>query len=61
MTGVKAERNRFAIFRAQAAVRAQDQKLRIEKTIRLPSHSRVLREAEKIAGGLSQEHLRRKR
>ncbi len=61
VAGVKAERDGLAIFRAQAAVRAQDQKLGIEKAIRVPAHSGVLREAEKIAGGLGEQHLGRKR
>ena len=61
VAGVKAERDGFAILRAQAAMRAQNQKLRIEEAIRLPAHSCVLREAEEIAGGLSEEHLGRER
>ena len=59
--GVKSERNGLAVFRAQAAMRAEDQKLRIEETIRLPAHSGVLGETEKIAGGFGEKHLGRQR
>ena len=61
VAGVKAERDGLAVLRAQAAVRAQDQELRIEESIRLPAHAGVLRQAEEIAGGLGEQHLRRER
>ena len=61
VAGVKSQRDGFAVFRAQTAVRAQDQKLRIEQPRRIPSHAGILRQAEEIAGGLGEQHLRRER
>ncbi len=46
VAGVEAERDGLAIFRAQAAVGAQDQKFGVEESTRLPAHSGVLRQAE---------------
>ena len=58
VTGVKAQRNGFAVFRAQAAMRTQDQEFRIEQSRRLPPHAGILRQAEQVAGGLGEQHLR---
>ena len=61
MAGVETESDGLAIFRAQAAMRAQDQKLRIEESIRLPTHAGVLTQAEEISRWLREQHLRSER
>ena len=59
MAGVIAERDGRAVCSAQAAVRAEDQELRVEQPRRVPAHAGVLRQAEEVAGGRVEQHLRR--
>ena len=59
MSGMKTERDGSSIGRANTAVGAENEELGIEQARRFPSHARILREAEEIAGGLRQQHLRR--
>jgi hypothetical protein len=61
VAGVKAEGDGLPVFRAQAAVRAEDKELGIEKAIGTPAHAGVLRQAEEIARRLGQQHLLRQR
>ena len=58
VSGMKAESYGLAVFCAQAAVGAEDQKLGIEQPLRLPTHAGILRETEEIARGLGKQHLR---
>ncbi len=48
VAGVKAQRDRLAVLRAQAAMRAQNQKLGIEQARGIPAHAGILRQAEEI-------------
>jgi len=61
VAAVKAQSDGLAIFGAQAAMRAQDQKLGIKQPRRLPTHAGILRQAEEVARGLRQQHLGRQR
>ncbi len=58
VAGVETEGDGLSAVGAQAAVGAEDQKLRIEQAIRVPAHTGILTQAEKIPGGLSEQHLR---
>ena len=49
MAGVIAERDRFAVRRAQSALRAEDEKLFAPDFGGIPAHAGVLRQAEQIA------------
>jgi hypothetical protein len=42
-------------------VRAQNENLRTKHPRGIPTHARILGQAEEIPGGLGQKHLRRKR
>ena len=57
MPRVIAERDGFAIRRAQAALRAQDQKLFTPKFGWIPAHARVLRQAEQISARTLRKHF----
>ena len=59
MTGVIAERNRFAIRLAQSALRAENQKLFSSDLGGIPAHADILRHPEKIAAGAIPEQLLR--
>ena len=61
VAGVEAEGDGLAVLGAQAAVGAEDEEFGIEEAVGLPAHTGVLREAEEIAGGLGEEHLRGER
>ena len=61
MSGVKPERDRPTVLRAQTAMCAENQKLRIEQPRRIPTHSRILAQAEEISRRLFQQHFRRQR
>ena len=61
MSGVKTQRDGPAVFSAQTAVRAENQKFRIEQPRRLPAHPRILTKPKEISRRLFQQHLRRQR
>ena len=58
MTGVEAESDRIAVLGAQSAVRAEDEKLRVEQATWIPAHARILGQSEEISGWLGEQHLR---
>jgi hypothetical protein len=58
VAGVEAEGDGRAVFGAKAAVSAEDEDFGVEETVWVPAHAGVLTEAEEIAGGLGEEHLR---
>ncbi len=58
---VESKRDRTPIRTAKPAMRAQNQNLRPQQARRIPSHPRILRQAEEISRGLGQQHLRRNR
>ena len=57
VAGVIAERDRRAVRRADAALRAQDQEFRVAQAARRPAHAGVLREAEDVAAGRVAQEL----
>ena len=57
MAGVIAERDGFAVRRAQAALRAENEKLSAAGFGRVPAHAGVLRQAEKIAARMIQQQV----
>ena len=61
MPGMIAQRHRFAVRRAQTALRAQDQELLASRFRRVPSHARIERHPEKIAAGTVKQHFFRDR
>jgi hypothetical protein len=61
MTRVIPERDRRAIRRAHATVRAQNQNLFAAQRLRSPPHPGILRQAEQISRGLLHQHLCRNR
>ena len=57
VTGVIAERDGFAIGRAHAALRAEDEERLAPRLRRVPAHAGVLRQPEEIAAGTVAQHL----
>ena len=58
VSGVVTESDRRSIRRADATVRAQNQKFLAPQLRRVPTHSGILAPAEEIAGGPLDEHFR---
>jgi hypothetical protein len=58
VAGVETEGDGCAVVGAKAAVGAEDEDFGVEETVWVPAHAGVLAEAEEIAGGLGEEHLR---
>ena len=54
---VEAECDGFTVCGAQATVRAEDEKLGIEKSCRVPTHAGTLGQTEEISRGLCEQHL----
>src|SRR5437588_3969304 len=59
MAGMKAERDGFAAWLAEAALGAEDQESFAAQFVGIPAHAGVLTEAEDISAGLVEEHFRR--
>ena len=57
VAGVIAERDRRAVRRADAALRAEDEELRAAELARVPAHAGVLRQPEEVAAGALEQHL----
>ena len=57
MTGMITEGNRFAVWGAQSALRAENQELFPPRLGRVPAHAGVLRHPKQIAAGTVPEHF----
>jgi hypothetical protein len=58
MAGVEAKSDGRSVLRAHSTMSAEDQKLRVEQSRRIPTHPGTLTQSKKIARGLRQQHLR---
>ncbi len=59
MARVIAKCDRRSVFSAQTAHRAENKELRPAEVLRIPPHTNILREPEKIAARRLPKHLRR--
>src|SRR5690349_9634490 len=58
MSSMISKRDRRAVWPAQSALRAQNEKLFAPKLLRIPAHAGILSEAEQISARLVQQHVR---